>query len=147
MYLLDSRLWMLLSIRSHLPPSGAALIRGQAESRLLCFLSVSQDSESRSEKGGGRVGGEVGAKEKQANGHLPMMQGNPPQDDWKVRMSHFPLGVRLSIIPPRYRWVPVRSGVNFSYPPSFFSAALQSFQHGFPSTVRKKQLGVQFDFE
>lgn len=56
MYLLDSRLWMQLSIRSPLPPPGSALIGGQAESRLLCFLSVSQDSEPRSEKGGGTWG-------------------------------------------------------------------------------------------
>lgn len=75
-----------------------------------------------------------------------MIQGNPPQDDWEVRMSHFPLGVRLSIIPPHYRWLSVRSGIPAHCPPPF-QAALQSFRHGFPSTVRKKQLGEQFDFE
>lgn len=76
---------------------------------------------------GGWGVGVLGAKEKQPNGHLPMMQGNPPQDDWEVRMSHFPLGVRLSIIPPRYRWVPVRLGVNFSSHPPFFQLPSNHF--------------------
>lgn len=47
------------------------------------------------------------AKEKQQNRHLPMIQRNGPQDDWKVRMSHFPLHVHPFIIWALYRWEPV----------------------------------------
>lgn len=98
------------------------------------FLRIRSPAVKSGRGGRGEWGG-LGAKEKQPNGHLPMMQGNQPQDDWKVRMSHFPLGVHLSI-PPRYRWVPVRSGSRVT---ATLPAALQSFQHGFPSTVCKKK--------
>lgn len=35
-----------------------------------------------------------------------MIQRNGPQDDWKVRMSHFPLHVHPFIIWALYRWEP-----------------------------------------
>lgn len=106
-----------------LPPSGAALIRGQAKSRLLCFLSVSQDSEPRGEKGGG---GKTWGQGKTA-------QRTPAYDARKSTAgrlegeneSLFSRRLSLSIIPPRYRWVPVRSGSLVLPPcpprPPFFS--------------------------
>lgn len=124
-------------------PSGAALIRGQAESRLLCFLPCFSGFGAPRCKREGRWG-KNGAKEKQPNGHLPMIQGNPPQDDWKVRMSHFPLAVRPCIIPPRYRWVPGRGAPP---PPFFFQLPSNHSDMASHLPCVKKQLGEQFDFE
>lgn len=114
MYLLDSTLWMRPCIRSRYPSFWCCLDPGSGWITAPVFpLSFSGFGAPQWKKGrrrGRGWRGGLGKKEKQPNGHLPMMQGNPQQDDWKVRMSHFPLGVHLSIIPPHCRWVPVPSG-------------------------------------
>lgn len=55
-----------------------------------------------------------------------MIQRNGPQDDWKVRMSHFPLHVHPFIIWALYRWEPVDalSGIGlFELPSNHFDIA------------------------